>query len=66
MCLCGTFGISLPFPFSTDSYGHIEPDMFPFWHLGRLAASFVMLNQSNEKTLYNLAQVSKLKQLVRK
>lgn len=49
---------------STDSYGHIEPDMIPFWHLGRLAASFIMLNESNENTLYNMAQVSKIKQLV--
>ncbi|XP_060731202.1 latexin isoform X2 [Tachysurus vachellii] len=46
-----------------DSYGHMEPDMVPFWNLGRLVASFVMLNQSNENTLYNLAQVSKLQQL---
>ncbi|GAA6082927.1 latexin [Tachysurus ichikawai] len=46
-----------------DSYGHIEPDMVPFWHLGHLVASFVMLNESNENTLYNLAQVSKLQQL---
>lgn len=53
-------------PLSPDSYGHIEPDMVPFWHLGKLAASFVMLNQSNENTLYNTAQVSKIKQLVRR
>ncbi|XP_017351656.1 latexin [Ictalurus punctatus] len=46
-----------------DSYGHMEPDMVPFWHLGRLAASFIMLNESNENTLYNMAQVSKIKQL---
>ncbi|XP_060761815.1 latexin [Neoarius graeffei] len=46
-----------------DSYGHIDPDMVPFWHLGRLAASFIMLNQSNENTLYGMAQVSKIKQL---
>ncbi|KAK3513491.1 hypothetical protein QTP70_015500 [Hemibagrus guttatus] len=46
-----------------DSHGHMEPDMVPFWHLGCLAASFVMLNESNENTLYNMAQVSKLKQL---
>ncbi|TSP46858.1 Latexin [Bagarius yarrelli] len=48
---------------STDSHGHMEPDMVPFWHLGGLAASFVMLNESNENTMYNLAQVSKIKQL---
>ncbi|XP_026797044.3 latexin [Pangasianodon hypophthalmus] len=46
-----------------DSYGHIEPDMFPFWHLGWLAASFVMLNESSENTRYNMAQVAKIKQL---
>ncbi|KAI5626398.1 latexin isoform X4 [Silurus asotus] len=46
-----------------DSYGNMEPDMIPFWHLGWLAASFIMLNESNENTRYNMAQVSKLNQL---
>lgn len=45
-----------------DSYGHMEPEMVPFWQLGGLAASFIMLNESNEDTMYNLAQVSKIKQ----
>lgn len=57
--------LHISFSLSADSYGHIEPDMVPFWHLGHLVASFVMLNESNENTLYNLAQVSKLQQLVR-
>ncbi|XP_036412378.1 latexin-like [Colossoma macropomum] len=37
--------------------------MKPFWHLARVAASFIMLNESNEKTLYNMAQVAKITQL---
>ncbi|XP_078102213.1 latexin isoform X1 [Sander vitreus] len=46
-----------------DSYGHIEPDMKPFWHLSIVAASFVMLNESSENTLYNMAQVANITQL---
>ncbi|KAM9440186.1 latexin [Clarias gariepinus] len=46
-----------------DSHGNMEPEMVPFWHLGWLAASFVMLRESNENTKYNMAQVSKIKQL---
>ncbi|XP_041851708.1 latexin isoform X2 [Melanotaenia boesemani] len=46
-----------------DSYGHIEPDMKPFWHLAIVASSFIMLKESTENTLYNLAQVASIKQL---
>lgn len=48
----------------TDSYGHIEPDMKPLWHLGIVASSFVMLNESTENTVYNMAQVANITQLV--
>ncbi|XP_012693885.2 latexin [Clupea harengus] len=46
-----------------DSYGHIAPEMKPLWHLGAAAASFVMLKESNESTLYNMAQVANITQL---
>ncbi|KAM6988165.1 latexin [Tautogolabrus adspersus] len=46
-----------------DSHGHIDPDMTPFWHLGIVASSVVMLNESNENTLYNMAQVANITQL---
>ncbi|XP_055369814.1 latexin isoform X2 [Betta splendens] len=46
-----------------DSHGNMDPDMKPFWHLGIVAASFVMLSESNEKTLYNTAQVAQVTQL---
>ncbi|XP_076838243.1 latexin isoform X2 [Brachyhypopomus gauderio] len=46
-----------------DSHGHIDPDMKPFWHFACVASSFIMLNMSNENTLYNLAQVAKVTQL---
>ncbi|XP_071352546.1 latexin isoform X2 [Trachinotus anak] len=46
-----------------DSYGHIEPDMEPLWHLGTVASSFIMLNESTENTLYNMAQVANVTQL---
>ncbi|XP_034404807.1 latexin [Cyclopterus lumpus] len=46
-----------------DSYGHIEPDSEPLWHLGIVASSFVMLNESSENTLYNMAQVANITQL---
>uniref|UniRef100_A0A3Q0SED4 Latexin n=1 Tax=Amphilophus citrinellus TaxID=61819 RepID=A0A3Q0SED4_AMPCI len=46
-----------------DSHGRIAPDMEPFWQLGILASSFIMLNESNENTLYNVAQVANITQL---
>ncbi|KAM8902831.1 latexin isoform 2-T2 [Spinachia spinachia] len=46
-----------------DSYGHIEPDNQPLWHLGTVASSSVMLNESTENTLYNMAQVASITQL---
>ncbi|XP_075956228.1 latexin [Anarhichas minor] len=46
-----------------DSYGHIEPDNKPLWHLGIVASSSVMLKESTENTLYNMAQVANIKQL---
>ncbi|XP_059187558.1 latexin isoform X2 [Centropristis striata] len=46
-----------------DSYGHIDPDMKPFWHLGQVASSFVMLRESTENTLFNMAQVANITQL---
>ncbi|XP_008307902.1 latexin isoform X2 [Cynoglossus semilaevis] len=46
-----------------DSHGHIEPGMEPLWHLGIVASSFIMLNQSTENTLYNMAQVANVTQL---
>ncbi|XP_039510024.1 latexin [Pimephales promelas] len=45
-----------------DSYGNISQDMQPFWHLARVAASFIMLRESSENTEYNLAQVANLTQ----
>lgn len=39
--------------------------MKPLWHLGAVASSFVMLNESTEDTLYNMAQVANVTQLVR-
>ncbi|XP_019743262.1 latexin isoform X2 [Hippocampus comes] len=46
-----------------DSNGHIEPEHIPFWHLGAVASSFVMLSESTEDTLYNMAQVANITQL---
>ncbi|XP_010744590.3 latexin isoform X2 [Larimichthys crocea] len=46
-----------------DSHGNMEPDMKPFWHLGIVASSFVMLGESTENTLYNMAQVANVTQL---
>uniref|UniRef100_A0A673XD15 Latexin n=1 Tax=Salmo trutta TaxID=8032 RepID=A0A673XD15_SALTR len=47
----------------TDGYGHMEPSMKPFWQLGGVASSFIMLRESNESTLYNMAQVANFTQL---
>ncbi|XP_072320072.1 latexin isoform X2 [Eucyclogobius newberryi] len=46
-----------------DSHGHIEPDMKPLRHLGIVASSFIMLKESTEQTLYNMAQVGNVTQL---
>ncbi|XP_035241778.1 latexin isoform X2 [Anguilla anguilla] len=46
-----------------DSFGYIAPEMRPIWHLGGAASSFVMLKESNENTLYNLAQLANVTQL---
>ncbi|TNN80406.1 Latexin [Liparis tanakae] len=46
-----------------DSYGHMEPDNKPLWHLAIVASSSVMLNESTENTLYNMAQVADITQL---
>ncbi|KAK9520928.1 hypothetical protein VZT92_020784 [Zoarces viviparus] len=46
-----------------DSYGHIEPDNKPLWHLGIVASSSVMLKESTENTLFNMAQVAHITQL---
>lgn len=48
----------------TDRHGHMEPDTRPLWHLGIVASSFVMMNESTENTLYNMAQVANITQLV--
>ncbi|MBN3295723.1 latexin isoform X2 [Amia ocellicauda] len=45
-----------------DSFGFIAPEMKPWWQLGILASSFVMLKESNESTLYNMAQILSVKQ----
>lgn len=42
----------------------MEPDMRPLWHLGIVASSFIMMNESTESTLYNMAQVANITQLV--
>lgn len=42
----------------------MEPDHQPLWHLAIVASSSVMLKESTENTLYNMAQVAKIIQLV--
>lgn len=49
---------------SSDSYGNMTEDMKPFWHLARVAASFIMLRESSENTEYNMAQVANITQQV--
>lgn len=46
-----------------DSHGRMDPDMKPLWCLGIVASSFIMLQESNENTLYNMAQVGNVTQL---
>ncbi|MEQ2299625.1 hypothetical protein AMECASPLE_017105 [Ameca splendens] len=46
-----------------DSYGNMDPEMTPFWHLSIVASSFIMLTESTENTLYNMAQVANITQL---
>lgn len=42
----------------------MEPETRPLWHLCIVASSFVMLRESTENTLYNMAQVAYISQLV--
>ncbi|KAL4597411.1 latexin isoform X1 [Arapaima gigas] len=44
-------------------FGYIAPKMKPLWVLAAVASSFVMLKESNENTLYNMAQVANVTQL---
>ncbi|XP_037533446.1 latexin [Nematolebias whitei] len=46
-----------------DSQGNMDPAMKPFWHLCTVASSFIMLSESTENTLYNMAQVGRITQL---
>ncbi|XP_046892376.1 latexin [Hypomesus transpacificus] len=46
-----------------DSYGYVDPSMEALWNLGKVVSSEVMLRESNESTLYNLAQVASITQL---
>ncbi|XP_033895866.3 latexin isoform X1 [Acipenser ruthenus] len=46
-----------------DSQGNIPKEMEPLWYLGGIGASFIMWQQSNESTLYNMAHVHSVKQL---
>lgn len=46
-----------------DSHGRMDSDMKPLWHLGIVASSFIMLQESTENTLYNMAQVGNVTQL---
>uniref|UniRef100_A0A8C6SZF8 Latexin n=1 Tax=Neogobius melanostomus TaxID=47308 RepID=A0A8C6SZF8_9GOBI len=49
-----------------DSHGRIDPEMKPLRHLGIVASSFIMLQESNENTLYNMAQIGNVTQLATK
>ncbi|XP_062328814.1 latexin isoform X2 [Osmerus eperlanus] len=44
-------------------YGYVDPSMEALWNLGKVVSSEVMLRESNESTLYNLAQVASVTQL---
>lgn len=48
----------------SDSQGNMDPAMKPFWYLCIVASSFIMLSESTENTLYNMAQVGRITQLV--
>ncbi|KAI2656611.1 latexin-like isoform X2 [Labeo rohita] len=45
-----------------DSYGNMSEEMQPFWRLGRVAASFIMLRESSENTELNMVQVANVTQ----
>lgn len=49
---------------SSDSYGNMTEEMKPFWHLARVASSFIMLRESTENTEFNMAQVASVAQQV--
>lgn len=42
----------------------MDPAMKPFWMLCIVASTFIMLSESTENTMYNMAQVGRITQLV--
>ncbi|XP_056612213.1 latexin isoform X2 [Triplophysa dalaica] len=44
------------------NYGNMTEEMKPFWHLARVASSFIMLRESTENTEFNMAQVASVAQ----
>ncbi|KAG8581076.1 hypothetical protein GDO81_007545 [Engystomops pustulosus] len=49
-----------------DSFGYIEPQLEPVWHLARLGTSYVIWDKTAEGHEYNMAQIKSVKQVLRK
>ncbi|GCC36292.1 hypothetical protein chiPu_0014785 [Chiloscyllium punctatum] len=54
-------GYSIP-----DNYGFIHPDMMPIWLLAKVSASYIIWKKSTEVMKYNMVQIQKVNQQIRK
>lgn len=50
----------------SDSHGHIDPSLRPIWDLAFLGSSYVMWEKTTQFLHYYMAQLSSVKQWVRK
>lgn len=50
----------------SDSHGHIDPSLRPVWELAFLGSSYVMWEKTTRFLHYYMAQLSGVKQWVRK
>ncbi|XP_075058157.1 ovocalyxin-32-like [Mixophyes fleayi] len=49
-----------------DSFGYIEPQLEPVWNLAILGSSYVIWEKTTENQEYSMAQIRRVKQLLRK
>ncbi|XP_067402448.1 latexin isoform X2 [Emydura macquarii macquarii] len=47
-----------------DNHGNVSPEMEPISHLARIACGYIIWQNSTENTLYNLAQIRDLRQVI--
>ncbi|XP_048397750.1 latexin [Stegostoma tigrinum] len=49
-----------------DNYGFINPNMMPIWLLAKVSASYIIWEKSTEVMKYNMVQIQKVNQQIRR